>query len=102
MCSVDKVECMLIEIDSGIIVAVIFLVEKTIIQLISINYHHKQYDQKIRESKKLVGLLDLMYDRSRALFPEVRNHDFATFALLTAGSSARILRKMMSRSRAVS
>ena len=55
---------------AGIIVAAIFLAEKTLIQIISINYHRKQYDEKIKESKKLVRLLDLLYDASRALFPE--------------------------------
>jgi small-conductance mechanosensitive channel len=53
-----------------IIVAAIFLAEKTLIQIISINYHRKQYDEKIKESKKLVRLLDLLYDASRTLFPE--------------------------------
>jgi small-conductance mechanosensitive channel len=55
---------------AGIIVAAIFLAEKTLIQIISINYHRKQYDEKIKESKKLVRLLDLLYDASRALFHE--------------------------------
>lgn len=55
---------------AGIIVAAIFLGEKTLIQIISINYHRKQYDEKIKESKKLIRLLDLLYDASRALFPE--------------------------------
>ncbi|KAM0724012.1 hypothetical protein Q7P37_001003 [Cladosporium fusiforme] len=55
---------------AGIIVAAIFLGEKTLIQIISINYHRKQYDEKIRESKKLIRLLDLLYDASRTLFPE--------------------------------
>ncbi|KAF7195002.1 Mechanosensitive ion channel protein Msy1 [Pseudocercospora fuligena] len=61
---------------AGIIVAAIFLVEKTIMQLISINYHRKQFDRKIRESKKLIRLLDLLYDASRRLFPEF-GKDFA-------------------------
>jgi len=55
---------------AGIIVAAIFLVEKTLVQLISVNYHRKQYDDKIKESKKLIRLLDMLYDASRALFPE--------------------------------
>lgn len=55
---------------AGIIVAAIFLAEKTFIQLISINYHRKQYDDKIRESKKLIRLLDLLYETSRTIFPE--------------------------------
>ncbi|KAI5358832.1 putative EF-hand domain, mechanosensitive ion channel MscS, LSM domain superfamily [Septoria linicola] len=61
---------------AGIIVAAIFLIQKTIMQLISINYHRKQYDHKIRESKKLIRLLDLLYDASRRMFPEW-GRDFA-------------------------
>lgn len=55
---------------AGIVVAAIFLAEKTIVHLISIDYHRKQYDAKIKESKKVIWLLDLLYDASRALFPE--------------------------------
>ncbi|KAK5113370.1 hypothetical protein LTR62_003470 [Meristemomyces frigidus] len=53
-----------------IIVAAIFLAEKTFVQLVSINYHRKQYDQKIKESKRLIRMLDILYDASRAIFPE--------------------------------
>ncbi|KAK4508811.1 hypothetical protein PRZ48_002550 [Zasmidium cellare] len=55
---------------AGIVGAAIFLAEKTIIQLVSINYHRKTYHEKIKESKKLIKLLDLLYDASRAIFPE--------------------------------
>jgi hypothetical protein len=55
---------------AGIIVAAIFLAEKTLIQIIAIDYHRKQYDEKITESKRLVRILDHLYDASRALFPE--------------------------------
>nr|OQO05983.1 hypothetical protein B0A51_18121 [Rachicladosporium sp. CCFEE 5018] len=55
---------------AGIIVAAIFLVEKLVVQLISVHYHRKQYFVKIKESKRLIRLLDLLYDASRALFPE--------------------------------
>lgn len=55
---------------AGIIVAAVFLAEKTVVQLISIDYHRKQYDAKIRESKKVIWLLDLLYEASRTLFPE--------------------------------
>ncbi|QIX01625.1 hypothetical protein AMS68_007142 [Peltaster fructicola] len=53
-----------------IVVTAILLAEKTIIQLVSINYHRKQYEHKIKQSKKLILLLDLLYDASRRLFPE--------------------------------
>lgn len=55
---------------AGIVVAAIWLIEKTIIQMVSINYHRKQYDDKIKQSKQLIRLLDLLYDASRAIFPE--------------------------------
>ncbi|KXT04278.1 hypothetical protein AC578_7948 [Pseudocercospora eumusae] len=55
---------------AGIIVAAIWVIQKTFIQLIAINYHHKQYADKIKESKSLIKLLDWLYDASRTLFPE--------------------------------
>ncbi|KAK3717388.1 hypothetical protein LTR37_005777 [Vermiconidia calcicola] len=55
---------------AGIVVSAIFLAQKTLVQLISIDYHRKQYDTKIKESKKMIWLLDLLYDASRTIFPE--------------------------------
>ena len=55
---------------AGIIAAALFLAEKSFVQVVSVNYHRKQYGQKIKESKQLVRLLDMLYDASRALFPE--------------------------------
>ena len=47
----------------------LFLAEKLLVQLISISYHRKQFDQKIKESKHNIYLVSLLYDASRALFP---------------------------------
>ena len=47
----------------------ILLVEKFFIQLISVNYHRKQFNLKIKESKRNIYLLGLLYDASRKLFP---------------------------------
>lgn len=47
----------------------IVLIEKFLIQLISINYHRKQFNAKIRDSKHNVYLVGLLYDASRKLFP---------------------------------
>ena len=52
-----------------VVAAGAFLVEKLIIQLISINYHRKQFNAKIKGNKHQVYLLGLLYDASRALFP---------------------------------
>ncbi|KAF2425283.1 hypothetical protein EJ08DRAFT_672152 [Tothia fuscella] len=48
----------------------IFFGERLIVQLISINYHGKQFDAKIKENKHMVYLLSLLYDASTAQFPE--------------------------------
>ena len=49
--------------------SVVILAEKFLIQLISIGYHRKQFDAKIKDSKRNIYLLSLLYDASRALFP---------------------------------
>lgn len=50
--------------------SLIWLAEKTLIQLISISYHRKQFDIKIKDSKRKIYLLSQLYDASRTLFPE--------------------------------
>lgn len=55
---------------AALVCSLIFLVEKFLIQLISISYHRAQFDQKIRDNKRSVFLLSLLYDASRSLFPE--------------------------------
>ena len=52
------------------IASLAFLAEKVLIQLISINYHRMQYETRIKESKRCIHLLSLLYETSRALFPE--------------------------------
>ncbi|KAI2468445.1 Mechanosensitive ion channel-domain-containing protein [Annulohypoxylon bovei var. microspora] len=47
----------------------VFLVEKSIIQLISVTYHQRSFANRIKDSKREVFLLGLMYDASRQLFP---------------------------------
>jgi small-conductance mechanosensitive channel len=47
----------------------VLLIEKFFIQLISINYHRKQFNARIKDSKRNVFLLGLLYEASRALFP---------------------------------
>lgn len=56
-----------------LVCTVIILAERVLIQLISISYHRKQFDQKIQESKRSIYLLGILYDASRALFPSYCN-----------------------------
>jgi len=54
---------------SCLIATLIFLGEKMVIQLISINYHRRSFEGRIKESKHNIHLLGLLYDASRTLFP---------------------------------
>ena len=64
-----------------LVASLVFLAEKLLVQLISISYHRKQFDAKIKESKHNVHLLSLLYEASRALFPaycpEFAEEDYA-------------------------
>lgn len=61
---------------AALICSAIVLAERVLIQLISISYHRKQFDQKIKDSKRNIYLLGLLYDASRSLFPAYC-HEFA-------------------------
>ena len=52
-----------------LVASLVFLVEKLLILMISMNYHRKQFASKIKTSKHNIHLLSLLYDASRALFP---------------------------------
>lgn len=47
----------------------VLLAEKFIIQLISISYHQRSFAMRIKDSKRDIHLLGLMYDASRTIFP---------------------------------
>ncbi|KAK7746759.1 hypothetical protein SLS53_001947 [Cytospora paraplurivora] len=47
----------------------IFLGEKAVIQLVSITYHQRSFANRIKDSKREVNLLGLMFEASRTLFP---------------------------------
>jgi large-conductance mechanosensitive channel len=53
-----------------LICTIIFFVEKFIIQVISVNYHNKQFGDKIKENKRNVLLLTMLYEKSKEMFPE--------------------------------
>jgi small-conductance mechanosensitive channel len=54
---------------AALISTIMYLAEKLLIQLISISYHRKQFDYKIKQSKRNIYLISLLYDASTALFP---------------------------------
>src|SRR6266576_1145802 len=54
---------------AALISACILAAERFLIQLISINYHRKQFDAKINDLKRNIHLLSLLYNASTASFP---------------------------------
>ena len=56
-----------------LVCTLIVLAERVLIQLISISYHRKQFDAKIKESKRNIYLLGILYEISRGLFPAYCN-----------------------------
>ncbi|RYP84571.1 hypothetical protein DL769_001159 [Monosporascus sp. CRB-8-3] len=54
---------------ASLVSSAVFLGEKAIVQLISITYHQRSFANRIKDSKREVRLLSLMYDASRTLFP---------------------------------
>ncbi|KAK2785321.1 hypothetical protein FQN52_008517 [Onygenales sp. PD_12] len=55
---------------AAFISTLILAAEKVLVQLISISYHRKQFDTRIKESKRYIYLIGLLYEASRTLFPE--------------------------------
>ncbi|KAI9846805.1 MAG: hypothetical protein M1837_003654 [Sclerophora amabilis] len=76
---------------AAFISSMVFLLEKMLVQLISISYHRKQFNGKIQESKHNIHLLSLLYDASRTLFPAYGNdfaeEDYIINDSITAGGS---------------
>jgi small-conductance mechanosensitive channel len=70
----------------------LFLAEKTLIQLLSMSYHRKQFDDRIKESKHNVHLVGLLYEASRHLFPmycqEFAEDDYLINDILDLGGIA--------------
>ena len=81
---------------------IILLAEKLLIQLISISYHRKSFDDRIKQSKRNIYLVGLLYDASRELFPpycsEFAEEDFIISDILDLGGSGKVSRQGHARS----
>lgn len=73
----------------------VLLGEKFLIQLISINYHRKQFDDKIKDSKRNIYLTGILFEASRSLFPmycpEFSEYDYAINDVMDLGLGSRPL-----------
>ena len=81
---------------------IVLLAEKLLIQLISISYHRKSFDDRIKASKRNIYLISLLYDASRALFPpycsEFAEEDYVISDTLDIGGSGKVSRQGHQRS----
>lgn len=64
------VHFMTISLVSLMCCAAAFLAEKSVIQLITVNYHRKRLHARLHDSKRTISLLAQMYERSTHWFPE--------------------------------
>jgi small-conductance mechanosensitive channel len=71
----------------------ILLLEKLIIQLLSINYHRTQFNDKIKDSKRNIHLISMMYEASRRIFPaycsEFAQEDYIINDSIVIGNDAK-------------
>ncbi|KAJ5346482.1 hypothetical protein N7541_008964 [Penicillium brevicompactum] len=76
-----------------LVCSIIYLAEKTLVQLISISYHRKQFDAKIRVSKRNVHLVSLLFEASRNMFPvycpEFKEEDSLIFDSILAQAGVK-------------
>jgi hypothetical protein len=66
-------------------VAALFIAQKLIVQLISVNYHRRQFNARVNESKLKVRMLDGLTEHSLKMFP-LNAHPFEMedFEILTS------------------
>ena len=76
-----------------LVCSIIYLAEKALVQLISISYHRKQFDAKIRTSKRNVHLVSLLFEASRNMFPvycqEFKEEDSLIFDSILAQAGVK-------------
>jgi hypothetical protein len=52
-----------------LIASLLFLGEKLVVELVSVNYHRRSFEGRITQSKRDDHLIGLLYEASRTLFP---------------------------------
>jgi len=67
--SVDWIKSLQKAFIASIPASCVFLVEKILIEFITVNYHRTQFSAKIHESKRRMHLFELLYEASAILYP---------------------------------
>ena len=74
-----------------LVASLVLLGKCVLVQLISIQYHQKQFAMRIKHNKDSIRMLAKLYDCSRALFPsycpEFAEEDYILHATLASGGS---------------
>lgn len=55
------------------VIALVYLIQKTFIQFVAVNFHKVSYEERIKKNKESVHILARLYEQSRALFPTFTN-----------------------------
>lgn len=80
-----------------VVSSMVYLGQKVFVQMVSVNYHRKQFEGRIQENKQAVKLLAHLYEVSRRLFPDYTEfqeednliHQGMAGALLTPGGMGK-------------
>lgn len=51
------------------VIALVYLIQKTFIQFVAVNFHKVSYEERIKKNKASVHILARLYEQSRSLFP---------------------------------
>jgi len=78
-----------------VVSSLLYLGQKVFVQMVSVNYHRKQFESRIQANKQAVRLLAHLYEASRSLFPDYTEfqeedyiiHQGMAGALLTPGGT---------------
>lgn len=73
---------------------IIFLGERLVIQLVSINYHRKQFALRIQESKTRIAQITALYESSRTMFPAYCPEFAEEDSMITYAIDAILTRKI--------
>ncbi|WPG98233.1 Hypothetical protein R9X50_00102100 [Acrodontium crateriforme] len=81
---------------ASIVVASVFFAEKALVQLVSIEYHRRQYASRIRSSKRDVAVLDTLLRASRRLIPDFSGRgEFRDLDTIIQGNALADLRRSL-------
>lgn len=55
------------------VVGLVYLAQKSFIQMVAVNFHKVSYEERIRKNKAAVHILARLYEQSRVMFPTFTN-----------------------------